>query len=144
MVASIFQPALAETAAASIERTTGWPNSQWGLGLALNRDDCPGRRRKNSGFCAFGCSFIYKFIYGLQGMVLLGHIILLIRHLVLLLSVAHKFYPLLILRCSRYGRRRRKLYMHSDTGVSCMVPKNNKYCKCMCIYTTKMCMFFSK
>ena len=62
MVASIFQPALTEIAAASIERTTGWPNSQWGLGLALNRDDCPGRRRKNSGFCAFGL-FIYSKFY---------------------------------------------------------------------------------
>ena len=58
---SIFQPALTETIAASIERTTGWSNSQWGLGLALNRDDCPGRRRKNSGFCAFGLFIHSKF-----------------------------------------------------------------------------------
>ena len=121
MVTSIFQPALTEKVAASIERTTGWPNSQWGLGLALNRDDCPGRRRKNSGFCTFGCSLfqlksqIYTQLWTcLQGMVLLGHITLLIRHLGLLLSVAHRFYPLLILRCSRYGKRRKKLYMHSD------------------------------
>ena len=61
MVASIFQPALTEKAAASIERTTGWSNCQWGLGLALNRDDCPGRRRKGSGFCTFGCS-LFKFM----------------------------------------------------------------------------------
>ena len=61
MVTSIFQPALTEKAAASIERTTGWPNSQWGLGLALNRDDCPGRRRKNSGFCTFGCSLFQNY-----------------------------------------------------------------------------------
>ena len=72
-------------------------------------------------------------------MVSLGHIILLIRPLGLLLSVAHKFYPLLILRCSRYGRRRRKFYMHSDT---CMVPKNNKYSKCMCITQLKCECFF--
>jgi len=61
MVASIFQPALTENAAASIERTTGWSNSQWGLGLALNRDDCPGRRRKNSGFW-YGFAGTYYFI----------------------------------------------------------------------------------
>ena len=60
MVASMFQPALTEKAAASVERTTGWSNSQWGLGLCLNRDDCPGRRRKGSGFCTFGCSLIQK------------------------------------------------------------------------------------
>lgn len=60
MVASIFQPALTEKVAASIERTTGWSNSQWGLGLALNRDDCPGRRRKGSGFCTFGCSLYFN------------------------------------------------------------------------------------
>jgi methyl acetate hydrolase len=60
MVASIFQPALTEKVAASIERTTGWSNTQWGLGLALNRDDCPGRRRKNSGFCTFGCSLFQQ------------------------------------------------------------------------------------
>ena len=60
MVASMFQPALTEKAAASIERTTGWSNSQWGLGLCLNRDNCPGRRRKGSGFCTFGCSLFQK------------------------------------------------------------------------------------
>jgi hypothetical protein len=60
MVTSMFQPALTEEAAASVERTTGWSNSQWGLGLCLNRDDCPGRRRKGSGFCMFGCSLSQK------------------------------------------------------------------------------------
>ena len=54
----------------------------------------------------------------LQGMVSQGHIILLILHLGLLLSVTHRFYPLLILRYSRCGRRRKKLYMHTETGVS--------------------------
>ena len=62
MVASMFQPALTEKAAASIERTTTWSNSQWGLGLALNRDDCPGRRRKNSGFCTFAFIIISNFM----------------------------------------------------------------------------------
>ena len=59
----------------------------------------------------------------LQGMVGLGHIILLIRHLGLLLSVLHRFYPLLIQRYSRYGSRRKKLYMHDDTVVSYMVSR---------------------
>ena len=119
----MFQPALTEKAAASIERTTGWSNSQWGLGLCLDRDDCPGRRRKGSGFCTFGCSlcskksdFMLKWTC-LQGMVGQGRISLLIQHLGLLQSVTHRFYPLLILRYSKYGRRRKKLYMHSDIGV---------------------------
>ena len=50
----------------------------------------------------------------LQGMVGLGHITLLIRRPGLLLFVTHRFYPLLIPRYSKYGRRRKKLYMHSD------------------------------
>jgi hypothetical protein len=54
-VTSMFQPALTEKGAASLSRMTPGLNSQWGLGLCLNCDDYPGRRRKGSGSCAFSC-----------------------------------------------------------------------------------------
>ena len=50
-VASLFQPTLTEKGAASLGKLINWPNSQWGIGLCLNCEDYPGRRRKGSGSC---------------------------------------------------------------------------------------------
>ena len=58
-VASLFEPTLTEKGAASLEGFTAWTNgSQWGIGLCLNCDDFPGRRRKGSGFCTFAFSLV--------------------------------------------------------------------------------------
>ena len=63
MVASLFQPELTEKGVASLERLIGVPNSQWGIGLCLNCDNYPGRRRKGSGYCTFAVHHSMSTIY---------------------------------------------------------------------------------
>jgi len=62
-VTSMFEPALTEKAATSLAQTAriAGPNSQWGLGLCLNCEDFPGRRRKGSGFW-YGWAGAYYFL----------------------------------------------------------------------------------